>query len=89
MGYKIVTEDDRIWRKDCAKIPKEQLRQILQKIRALEEDPWAGNVQVKQLKNFELADFRLKVGDYRVLFDKDEEQKTIALLRVLHRSKLY
>jgi len=89
MAYKLVIADERIWRKDCGRIPQEQLRQILRKIRALEKDPWAGNVRVKQLKNYELADFRLRVGDYRVLFDKDEEREKITLLRVLHRSKLY
>ncbi|MDO8648654.1 MAG: type II toxin-antitoxin system RelE/ParE family toxin [Candidatus Peregrinibacteria bacterium] len=89
MAYRIVIADERIWRKDCGKIPKEQLQQILRKIRALAGDPWAGNVQVKQLKNEELADFRLRIGEYRVLFQKDEEQRVITLLRLLHRSKLY
>ncbi len=89
MGYRIRIVDDKSWRKDCARIPEDHLRQILRKIRGLEDDSWAGNVQVRQLKNCALADFRLRVGDYRVLFDKDEERKIIDLLRVLHRSKLY
>lgn len=46
-------------------------------------------MQVKQLKNYEVADFRLRIGDERILFDRDELTKTIHLLRVLHRSKLY
>lgn len=89
MAYDLVIADLRLWKKDCGGIPQEQLRNIIRKIHALEKDPWAGNVQVKQLKNYEVADFRLRVGDYRVLFDKDDDTKTISLLRVLHRSKLY
>ncbi len=89
MAYKILIADERAWRKDCGKIPVGQLRHILQKIRALEQDPWAGNVHARQLKHYALADFRLRVGEYRVLFDKDEEKKEITLLKVLHRSKLY
>ncbi len=89
MAYKLLIDDQRLWKKDCARIPPEQLRLILLKIRALEKDPWAGNIQVKQLKNYDTAEFRLRVGDYRVLFEKDEEIKTISLLRVLHRSKAY
>lgn len=89
MAYKLFIADEKIWRKDCSRIPKEQLQQIIRKLRALEQDPWAENVQVKQLKNYELADFRLRIGEYRVLFDKDDDAKTITFLRVLHRSKLY
>ena len=89
MAYEIVIEDVRLWEKDCAAIPRDRLQRIFGKIAALETDPWPDNVQVKQLKNYNAADFRMRVGDYRVLFNKDEESKTVRLLRVLHRSKLY
>ncbi len=89
MGYKVVIEDDRIWRKDCSKIPPEDLRKIIQKINNLTKDPWDDNVQVKQLKDYAVADFRLRVGNYRVLFNKNEDEKIILLLGVRHRSKLY
>ncbi len=89
MAYKILIEDDRLWRKDCANIPHKTLRNILKKIQELHNDPWAGNVQAKQLKHYAIADFRLRVGEYRVLFDKHEETKTILLFRILHRAKLY
>lgn len=89
MAYKILIADGKIWRKDCGAIQKEQLLRILKAIRKLEKDPWDGNIQAKQLKHYKLADFRLRVGDYRVLFNKEEGEKSIVLLRVLHRSKLY
>ncbi len=89
MAYKVVIEDPHIWKKDCRAIPHDRLLHILRKIRGLAEDPWAPNIQVQQLKEYPLADFRLRIGDYRVLFDKDEETKTIMLFRVLHRSKSY
>ena len=89
MAYKLMLADERKWTKDCGAIQHERLRKILVMIRKLENDPWAGNIHVQQLKNYALADFRLCVSEYRVLFNKDEESKTIYLLRVLHRSKLY
>lgn len=89
MAYKITIADAKIWRKDCGAIQKEQFLRILKAIRKLQKDPWDGNVQAKQLKNYALADFRLRVGNYRVLFNKEEAEKSIVLLRVLHRSKLY
>lgn len=89
MAYKIVIFDERLWKKDCSKIEGKKLVLIFKKIRNLKHEPSAGNVHVKQLQDYVAADFRLRIGDYRVLFNKDEETKTIHLLRVLHRSKLY
>ena len=89
MAYKLLIADERLWKKDCSRIPSAELRRILLSIRKLEADSWAENVQVRQLKNYDVADFRLRVGNYRILFDKDEDGKTIHLLRILHRSKLY
>ena len=89
MAYEILIDDLRLWEKDCSVIPRTKLRIIVQKIAALAGDPCPENVHVAQLKHYALADFRLRVGDYRVLFNKDEESKTIHLLRVLDRSKLY
>ena len=89
MGYRILIADDRLWKKNCAEIPKEELRKILLKIRDLEKDPWPENIKVKHLKDYPVAAFRLRVGNYRVLFNKDETRKVIYLARVLNRSKLY
>lgn len=89
MAHKLLIVDEKLWRRDCDVIDRKQLQKIFEAIRKLEKDPWDGNIQVKQLKNFELADFRLRIGNYRVLFNKEENAKTILLLRILHRSKLY
>ncbi len=89
MAHKLLIVDEKLWRKDCDAIDRTQLQKIFGAIRKLEKDPWDGNVHVKQLKNYALADYRLRIGSYRVLFTKVEESKEIHLLRVLHRSKLY
>ncbi|PCI23980.1 hypothetical protein COB57_06190 [Candidatus Peregrinibacteria bacterium] len=89
MLCKIVIQHKRQWIKDFEKIPKAEGGKIIQKIKTLSQLPWTASVQAKHLKNYHLADFRLRVGNYRVLFDLDSENKIIYLLRVLHRSKLY
>ncbi len=89
MAYKLLIVDEKLWEKDCDAIDRKQLLRIFQAIQKLEKDPWDGNIQVKQLKDYALADFRLRLGNYRVLFNKDEDRKMILLLRILHRSKLY
>ncbi len=89
MAHRLIIVDEKLWQKDCDAIDRKQLLKIFQAIRKLEKDPWDGNISVKQLKHYALADYRLRVGNYRVLFNREEGTRTVALLRILHRSKLY
>jgi mRNA-degrading endonuclease RelE of RelBE toxin-antitoxin system len=50
---------------------------------------WLPNLQLKRLSNYKLANYRLRVWNYRVLFDIDDENIEIMVFRILHRSKLY
>jgi mRNA interferase RelE/StbE len=69
--------------KDLRKIhPAEQSR-ILQKIEQM-VDRLTGDV--KQLTNF-TPEYRLRVGDYRVLFEIEGE--TIVVYRIRHRREVY
>jgi len=56
--------------KDLRAIGTERSRQILERIRALEDD-LAGDV--KRLAHFD-AGYRLRVGEYRVLFDVERDR---------------
>jgi mRNA-degrading endonuclease RelE of RelBE toxin-antitoxin system len=89
MAYEIVIEDIRIWRKDCNAIPSKDLQQIIRRIQSLSKEPWSDGLQVKKLTHPAIADFRLRWGHWRVLFNRDPEKKTVHLFRVLHRSKAY
>lgn len=89
MGYKLVISNEKIWAKDCSKISRKFLEKIFFRIEQLENDPWTEDLQVKRLKNYKLADFRLRVGGYRVLLDRNISEKTIILYRILPRKSLY
>ena len=69
--------------KDLNKIPLELRRQIVKKIEEMGND-LAGDV--KQLTNI-TPEYRLRVGDYRVLFEI--EDGTIVVYRVRHRREAY
>ena len=58
-------------------------RRILKKVEELSENPFSKDI--KKLKGSE--DFRLRVGDYRVIFSI--EQGTIQILKVGHRRNIY
>ena len=70
--------------KDLKSIDKKVKINIENKILSLKYFPNVNNV--KKLTNFEPA-YRLRVGDYRVLFDVEGD--TIFIGRILHRKRSY
>lgn len=58
---------------------------ILKKVETLRENPLSKNI--KRLKGEEA--FRLRVGDYRVIFEVDFKNKLISILRLGHRRNIY
>lgn len=70
--------------KDLQKINEPFKSNIHDKIISLKKFPNVANI--KKLTNFEPA-YRLRVGDYRILFDVVED--TIFIGRVLHRQESY
>ena len=68
---------------DLRRIPKRFAKQIVAKVSRLEEG-LHGNI--KRLTNFD-CDYRLRCGDYRVLFDVEDNKAIVH--RVLHRKQAY
>lgn len=81
MKYRIELRPKAI--KDLRSIDQISATRILKAIRALEID-LAGDV--KRLKDFDPA-YRLRVGEYRVLFDVVSDH--IEVYRIRHRSEVY
>ena len=69
--------------KDLEEFPVNVRERIINKIEAMQDDLQG---DVKRLTNF-TPEYRLRVGDYRVLFELEEQ--TIIIYRVKHRSKAY
>lgn len=69
--------------KDLSKLPVNIQNQIISKLEILEN-----NLQgdIKKLTNF-TPEYRLRVGDYRVLFELEKD--TIIIYRIKHRSQSY
>ncbi len=66
--------------KDLRKIAPSNLPMIKKGIEELAHFP--DLAQIKQLKNHSVADFRLRVGNYRILFDVDWNRMEIQILKV-------
>ena len=64
-------------------------KRIKDKIRSnLIEDPFpTGDNDIKRIKGSKF--YRLRIGEYRVFFDIDPEEKQVFILSIRHRSKAY
>jgi len=71
---------------DLKKIDRQFIPRILEAIETLAENPFP--VQSKKLKDSE-SSYRLKVGDYRVIYQVDQVNKAIVIYHVRHRKDAY
>lgn len=73
--------------KDLKKVSTSSLPKIKQGIEELQRFP---NIsQIRHLTNHPLADYRLRVGNYRILFDVNWEKQEIYILKIGHRKNVY
>ena len=86
--FKIIFKSKKTINKDLLKIPEYIKLNILKSIKELSE-LWLSKSNIKYLNHYYLCDYRLRVWDYRILFDLDIDKKEIIIFRILHRSKLY
>ena len=73
--------------KNLARCPKADQRRILERIDKLAADPIA-TPNVKRLVDFDVA-YRLRVGNYRILFDREDILKIIDVIDILQRQQAY
>jgi mRNA interferase RelE/StbE len=77
---------DRDVEKDLSKIPKSDVRRIMQRILRLSGDPHPP--QSLKLQHSDMT-YRLRVGDYRVIYQIDDRAKIITIYHVRHRKDVY
>jgi mRNA interferase RelE/StbE len=71
-------------KKDLKKLENSTALKLLNAIKHLQNFPNVANI--KKLKNHQPA-FRLRVGDYRILFDVEDD--LIIVARIKHRKEAY
>lgn len=73
--------------RDLKHLPQDVVIRVDLAIQKLRENPHVPGV--KYLRDFRLADWRIRLGDYRILFDIDETKRIVIILRVHHRKDAY
>lgn len=72
--------------KDLQKIPKQRAKHILQAITVIAKDPFLKNNNIKRLSGVLSGYYRLRIGDFRVLFLLDQDEQTLYVKAVLPRN---
>lgn len=82
--YEILLE--RNAERDLKKLPKEIFDWVVLKIKSLAQNPKPpGTRKIVGSRN----DWRIRVGDYRVIYEIDEEGRAIRIMRIRHRKQAY
>ena len=72
--------------RDLKKLSKETFYRIIPKIKVLSENPKpAGCRKITGSKN----DWRIRIGDYRIIYEIDEKEKAVKVMRIRHRREVY
>jgi mRNA interferase RelE/StbE len=71
------------FRRDLRRIPADVHRRVLTVLETLAQNPYEGT----RLTNVEIGAWRIRVGDYRIRYDIEENQ--VLLYRVRHRRDIY
>jgi len=95
VAYEVVFPSERVERlfqKALEKIPTDYQSALLQAIRSLSQNPRPRGKRIKRLKghlavSHFTAEYRLRVGPYRILYDIDHQRKKVVLLKLLKRDE--
>jgi len=82
--YKILLE--RAAERDLKRLSREIFQRIIDHIKALAETPRpTGCHKITGSK----SDWRIRVGNYRIIYEIDEKEMTVRVMRIRHRREAY
>ena len=73
--------------KTMVKLPRSEGQRVLEQLQKLAESPGRPDIDVKALRG--RPGYRLRVGNMRVVFERDDERRHIAVLRIAPRGQVY
>lgn len=82
--YKIEI-NKKVRKKDLVAIPSKDVKRIVERIKKLAADPFP--IDAVQLKG--RVEWRVRQGDYRILYVVNEEIITVYVIKIGHRKSIY
>ena len=84
MTYTVIIP--KVVQKQLDALPEDIYERVIEKLQQLAEDPCpSGVVKLKGTDN----EYRIRIGDYRVLYEINDEELIILLLQCKHRRDAY
>jgi mRNA interferase RelE/StbE len=77
---------ERAAERDLRRLPVETFHRIVPRIRALADDPRPPGC--RKLTGSD-NDWRIRIGDYRVIYEVDESAEVVRVFRIRHRQEAY
>jgi mRNA interferase RelE/StbE len=82
--YEVLVE--RTAERDLQSLPQAILKRIIPRIKALSDNPRpSGCHKLTGSRN----DWRIRIGDYRVVYEVDDARKRVRIFRIRHRREVY
>lgn len=72
--------------RDLRNIEPQQVLRIINAVESLADNPFPS--QYRKLRGSEI-DYRIRVGDYRVIYQVDTKKKVVTIYHVRHRREAY
>lgn len=72
--------------RDLRRLPETTFGRVIRKIKALAEKPRPPDCR-KLMGS--VNDYRIRVGDYRILYEVDDRERVVRILRIRHRRDVY
>ena len=70
---------------ELGRIPKKDLVRIIERLRSLQNEPRPQGCE----KLSALDRYRVRQGDYRIVYAVDDQEKTVDIVKIGHRSDVY
>ncbi len=83
MAYRI--DISTIAKKNLKKLPKQEVKKIIEKIKFLAVDPRPSGC--KKMKNRDA--YRIREGNYRVIYRIEDDRLLISVINIGHRKEIY
>ena len=84
--YRVETASRRVER-EVAGLPRRVRDRVIQAVRNLHEDPRPRGS--RKMRSKVRGAWRIRVGQYRVIYDVDDDQRLVVILAVLPRREVY
>ena len=71
--------------KELGRLPKKDLRRIVERIRGLASDPRPHGCEKLSAQER----YRIRQGDYRVVYSIDDDDRTVEVVKIGRRNEIY